>query len=103
MLTTGLSAEGRYSEHLGICRRTELPGRSVKVKEWKVDEGLIRDDSKITMIIMVVISVMPVSPARVSALPFTRSAIMYACTHTSKHTHIHTHKHTHTHKECNEG
>ena len=31
-LTTGLCSEGWYAEHSGVCRRTELPGRSVKVK-----------------------------------------------------------------------
>ena len=31
-LTTGLRAEGWGSEHLGVCRRAELPGRCVKVK-----------------------------------------------------------------------
>ena len=25
-------SEGRYSEHSGVCRRTEQPGRSVNVK-----------------------------------------------------------------------
>ena len=32
-LTTGLTVEGWYSEHSGVCRRTELLGRSVKVKK----------------------------------------------------------------------
>ncbi|MCB4762261.1 MAG: hypothetical protein LGB06_08425, partial [Sulfurovum sp.] len=31
-LTTGLCSEGWYSEHLGVCRRTELLGRSVHMK-----------------------------------------------------------------------
>ena len=31
-LTTGLCSEGWYSEHSGVCRRAELPGRSVKKK-----------------------------------------------------------------------
>ena len=30
-LTTGLCSEGRYSEHSGVCRRVELPGRSEEV------------------------------------------------------------------------
>ena len=34
MLTTGLCLEGWYSEHLGVCRREELLGRSVKVKKF---------------------------------------------------------------------
>ena len=29
VLTTGLCSEGWYSEHSGVCRRAELPGRSV--------------------------------------------------------------------------
>ena len=33
VLTTGLRSERWYSEHSGVCRRAELPGRSVKVKE----------------------------------------------------------------------
>ena len=33
-LTTGLCSEGWYSEHSGVCRRVELPGRSVKVKKF---------------------------------------------------------------------
>ena len=33
VLTIGLCSEGRYSEHSGVCRRAELPGRSVKVNE----------------------------------------------------------------------
>ena len=32
-LTSGLCSEGWYSEHSGVCRRAELPGRSVKVKK----------------------------------------------------------------------
>ena len=32
-LTTGLCAEGWYSEHSGVCRRAELPGGSVKTKK----------------------------------------------------------------------
>ena len=33
-LTTGsLCSEGWYSEHSGVCRRAELPGRSVKMKK----------------------------------------------------------------------
>ena len=31
VLTTGFCSEGWYSEHSGVCRRAELPGRSVKV------------------------------------------------------------------------
>ena len=46
-LTTGLCLEGWYSEHSGVCRRGELPGRSVKVKQfWKVDGGWMRNDLK---------------------------------------------------------
>ena len=30
-LTTELCSEGWYSEHSGVCRRAEVPGRSVKV------------------------------------------------------------------------
>ena len=46
-LTTGLSSEGCYSELSGVCRRAELPGRSVKVKRfWKVDGSLMRNDLK---------------------------------------------------------
>ena len=33
-LTTGLCSEGWYSEHSGVCRRAELAGRSVKVKNF---------------------------------------------------------------------
>ena len=33
-LTTGLCSEGWYSEHSRVCRRAELPGRSVKVKKF---------------------------------------------------------------------
>ena len=32
-LPTGLTVEGWYSEHSGVCRRAELLGRSVKVKK----------------------------------------------------------------------
>ena len=32
-LTTGLRSERWYSEHSGVGRRSELPGRSVKVKK----------------------------------------------------------------------
>ena len=32
-LTNWLCAKGWYSEHLGVCRRTELPRRSEKVKK----------------------------------------------------------------------
>ena len=43
-LTTGLCSEGWHSEHSGVCRRAELPGRSVKVKTfWKVDGSLMRN------------------------------------------------------------
>ena len=35
MLTTGLCAKGGYSEHSGVCRRTELPRRSEYVEEDK--------------------------------------------------------------------
>ena len=31
MLTIGLCAEGWYSEHTGVSRKAELPGRSVDV------------------------------------------------------------------------
>ena len=34
VLTTGLCSEGWHSEHSGVCRRAELPGRSVKVKKF---------------------------------------------------------------------
>ena len=34
VITTGLCSEGCYSEHPGVCRRAELPGRSVKVKTF---------------------------------------------------------------------
>ena len=34
VLTTGLCSEGWYSEHSGVRRRMELPGRSVKVKKF---------------------------------------------------------------------
>ena len=34
VLTTGLSADGWYSKRSGVCRRAELPGRSVKVKKF---------------------------------------------------------------------
>ena len=37
-LTTELCSEGWYSEHLGACRREELPG--------KVNGGLMRNDLK---------------------------------------------------------
>ena len=33
-LATGLSSEGWDSEHSGVCRRAELPGRSEKVKKF---------------------------------------------------------------------
>ena len=33
-LTTGHFSEGWYSEHSGVCRRAELPGRCVKVKKF---------------------------------------------------------------------
>ena len=33
-LTTELCSEEWYSEHSGVCRRAELPGRSVKVKKF---------------------------------------------------------------------
>ena len=32
-LPTGLTVEGWYSEHSGVCRRAKLLGRSVKVKK----------------------------------------------------------------------
>ena len=39
-LTTWLCAKEGYSEHSGVCRRTELPRRSVKVKKiWEVGRG----------------------------------------------------------------
>ena len=48
-LTTRLCSEAWYSEHLGVCRRAELPGRRVKVKKfWKVDGSLLRNDLKAT-------------------------------------------------------
>ena len=39
-LTTGLFSEGWHSEHSGVCRRADLPGRSVKVKKgrWEPEE-----------------------------------------------------------------
>ena len=46
-LTTGLCSEGWYSDHSGVCRRAELPGRSVKVKNFrKVDRSLMKNDLK---------------------------------------------------------
>ena len=42
-MTAGLCSEGWYSEHSGVCRRAELPGRIVKVK---VDGSLMRNDLK---------------------------------------------------------
>ena len=46
-LTTGLCSRGWYSEHLGVCGRAELPGRSLKAKKfWKVDGNLMRNDLK---------------------------------------------------------
>ena len=33
-LTTELCSKGWYSEHLCLCRRAELQGRSVKVKKF---------------------------------------------------------------------
>ena len=33
-LTTGLCSRGWYSEHLGVCGRAELPGRSLKAKKF---------------------------------------------------------------------
>ena len=33
-LTTGLCSEGWYSKHSVVCRRAELPGRSVKMKKF---------------------------------------------------------------------
>ena len=46
-LTTGLCSERWYSEHSGVCRRAELPGRSVKVKKFrKVDGSLMRNNLK---------------------------------------------------------
>ena len=39
-LTTWLCAKGWYYEHSGVCRRTELPKWSVKVKKvWEVGRG----------------------------------------------------------------
>ena len=50
-LTTGLFSEGWYSERSGVCRRADLPGRSVKVKQfWKVDGSLMRNDLKWSVI-----------------------------------------------------
>ena len=39
-LTTGLCSEGWYSEHSGVCRRAELPGRREEVLKgrWEPDE-----------------------------------------------------------------
>ena len=55
MLTTGLSADGWYSKRSGVCRRAELPGRSVKVKKLKkVDGGLMRNYLKAKQIQLVV-------------------------------------------------
>ena len=34
-VTTGLCSEEWYSEHSGVCRRTDLPERSVKVKTFR--------------------------------------------------------------------
>ena len=46
-LTTGLCAEGWYSEHSGVRRKAKLPGRSVKVNELcKVDGRLVKNDLK---------------------------------------------------------
>ena len=33
VLTIGLHAEGWYSKYSGVCKRAELPGRSIKVKK----------------------------------------------------------------------
>ena len=33
-LTTGLFSEGWYPGHSGVCRRAELPERSVNVKQF---------------------------------------------------------------------
>ena len=33
-LTNGLCMEGWYSEHSGVCRRAEVPGRSVKGEKF---------------------------------------------------------------------
>ena len=33
-LTNWFCSEGWYSEHSGVCRRAELPERSVKVKKF---------------------------------------------------------------------
>ena len=48
VLTTGLCcSEGLYSEHSGVCRRAELPGKSVKVKKFrKVHGSLMGNDLK---------------------------------------------------------
>ena len=47
-LTTGLCSEGWYSAHSGVCRRAELPGRSVEMKKFrKVDGSLMRNDLKV--------------------------------------------------------
>ena len=46
-LTTGLCLEGWYSEHSGVCRRSELLGKSVKVKKfWEIDGSKMRNDLK---------------------------------------------------------
>ena len=43
-MTTGLCSEGQHSEQSGVCRRAELPGRSVKVKKFStVDGGPMRN------------------------------------------------------------
>ena len=33
-LTTGLCSERWYPEHSGVCRKAELAGRSVRMKEF---------------------------------------------------------------------
>ena len=45
-LTTGLCSEGWCSAHSGVCRRAELPGRSVKVKKFQKVE-MMRNDLKV--------------------------------------------------------
>ena len=34
--TTGLPLQGWHAEHSDVCRRAELPGRSVKVKSFRL-------------------------------------------------------------------
>ena len=46
-MASGLSVEGRYSDHSSVCRRAELSGRSVKAKKVrKADGSLVRSNLK---------------------------------------------------------